>query len=537
MSFQYKNYTLCSYLQEPWYSTEISLFEAILDKLPDSDKTYVSTQHYHARLAQPLSGADVVIVDDLGKITLPGLTGGVAIVDGNHVLGTTGSVNAFVTPGLDAAVIGTGIVSTIEFERLDGVTSNIQTQIDAIIAGAGATGAQGLQGVTGLSGSLGLTGATSGVLPVAASDGKLIDSNYSETGAYNIVEGTQTLIRRTDGTSQYAGAQLNIMRDNGTTGMRNFEQTRLSFVGRDSVGNSQSYGSIRAYCTDPTNGSEAGTVSIDIGDSDAEQERLRITRFGGIQAIFGHGYVVGDPIVEWTTNQCIAFGIPTGAQSGTWENDEIGMGGRMFVSDVTDGGATVEGLSNKTSADTALTLIGRCVTTPGSVGAVAVDACTQSGTSATATGIASDSALLAFKNGGTLKPIATVWGDGDIGEKYKDIFSSCTFGNGLTGISGYIGAKKIGRTAFFNVWLTGSHTGPLTKTIELPEEYRACTGMPQAFFSHNCANGTVWGSGCGYMSSYLEKKVYLTSTPNPNQGNWTGGGFATQFQFFSECQV
>lgn len=39
--------------------------------------------------------------------------------------------NKFIAPGVDAAKIGSGSVSNTEFDFLDGVTSAIQTQLDA----------------------------------------------------------------------------------------------------------------------------------------------------------------------------------------------------------------------------------------------------------------------------------------------------------------------------------------------------------------------------------------------------------------------
>jgi hypothetical protein len=468
-------------------------------------------------------------------------------VDGTYRQGRKTAAGNMVWWTPDGYQYATGIL----YSNLDYPTvGNVAEGLDMALTGAsGATGVQGIQGETGIignTGAQGLTGAAGigstglahNMLTRVAADGTLINSTFSNwdapTGPYGEYEGNIFKTRRTTGSAQYNPAELRIIRDTGV-GQAHFEMTRLSFIGQDSAGSLQNYGSIRGYCVDPTDGNEAGTVSISVGDSDAESERMKITRFAGVQIVNGSSLAIGDSYLEWTTNQCIAFGIPTGAQSGSWENEEIGMAGRAFTTDITDGGMTVEGLSNKTSADTALSLIGRCVTTPGSAGAVSVDCCSQAG--ATATGINNDSAIAVFKNGGTVQPNVTIWGDGDIGDRYEDIFAQCTFGNGLTAMSGYVGVKKIGRTAFFNVWLSGFHTGPLTKTMELPEAYRACTGMPQAFFTHACSNDATWGHGCGYMSSYLEKKIYLTSTANPNQGLWSGGAFASQFSFFTECQV
>jgi hypothetical protein len=139
MSFSYKNYNLCDYLQDPWYPTEIALFQAILDKLPNADKTYVGAEHYHSKIASPTAGTSVLEANDSLQIVVPQLANGVAIVDTN-IMGVTGSVNGYITAGVDAAIIGAGTVSNTEYGYLNGVTGPIQAQIDAISAGAGITG-------------------------------------------------------------------------------------------------------------------------------------------------------------------------------------------------------------------------------------------------------------------------------------------------------------------------------------------------------------------------------------------------------------
>jgi hypothetical protein len=380
----------------------------------------------------------------------------------------------------------------------------------------------------------GFTGLSEGYLPKATPGGKLINSAHSETGSIGQFVGYQYLVKRTDGSTQFHSAQLNIMRDDsGTTGTKNFEVTRLSFVGRDSKGNSQSYGSVRSYSTDPTDGAEAGTVSIDVGDSDAEQERLRVTRFGGIQAVYGQGFVVGDPLIEWTSNQCAAFGVPTGAQSATWEIDEIGMGGKVSVTDAVDGGMTVEGYSNKTSADTALTLIGRCVTTPSTAGAVVVDCCTQNGTGATATGINGTSNILTIKNGGTSK--VAVHGDGEIsdGTREYDILSECTFPYGhWTGISGYVNGAVVGKQAFVTFYLLGYSKDATSKCITLPARFTANPNLTIGahFVTHNDNVGT-WTHGLGYGGSN-SCEIYFNATADFNQGLWNTGAIAIKGQAF-----
>jgi hypothetical protein len=132
MSFLYKKYTLNSYLDEPWYAKEIALFEAILDKLPDYDKTYVSTQHYHSRIGAPTAGTTVISVDDSNNAIFSQLGAGVALIDSSHIMGVTGCVNDFLAAGIDATLIGAGTVSNTEFGYVNGVTSSIQDQLDAL---------------------------------------------------------------------------------------------------------------------------------------------------------------------------------------------------------------------------------------------------------------------------------------------------------------------------------------------------------------------------------------------------------------------
>jgi hypothetical protein len=94
MSFTYHAYELNQYLESPWYDREIGLFEAIIDKLPDADKAYVSSQHYHSKLSTPTSGTTILSVNDSSQIIMAGLTGiaGYLQVDAGGVVtvGATG---------------------------------------------------------------------------------------------------------------------------------------------------------------------------------------------------------------------------------------------------------------------------------------------------------------------------------------------------------------------------------------------------------------------------------------------------------------
>jgi hypothetical protein len=89
MSVTYKGYTLNSLGDTPWYPTELALFEAILDRLPNAGQTYVSTQHRHSTLGQPTSGAIKVTVDDSGNVILNGMGSGV-LTSVCGLLGVTG---------------------------------------------------------------------------------------------------------------------------------------------------------------------------------------------------------------------------------------------------------------------------------------------------------------------------------------------------------------------------------------------------------------------------------------------------------------
>jgi hypothetical protein len=98
MSFVYKNYTLNSYKEEPWYATEVTLFETIIAKLPDADKTYVNAEHHHNRLSAPLSDVSSIVVAEAGTITLPNQALGVLTVSGaEHTLTTATDLSAYVT--------------------------------------------------------------------------------------------------------------------------------------------------------------------------------------------------------------------------------------------------------------------------------------------------------------------------------------------------------------------------------------------------------------------------------------------------------
>jgi hypothetical protein len=197
----------------------------------------------------------------------------------------------------------------------------------------------------------------------------------------------------------------------------------------------------------------------------------------------------------------------------------------MFVSDSTDGGMTVEGMSNKSSADTALTLIGRCVTTPGTAGAIALDCCTQQGTSATATGIQPASNIVTFKNGGTV--VGAIHGDGEIsdGTRVYDIFDECTFPyDHWSGISGYVNAAIIGRQAFVTFYLNGTSLDATSKTIALPARFKAAAGLTiGSMFVIQTFGGGNFGIGLGYGNPN-SSELYFNFTSDFNQGLWATSG-------------
>jgi len=65
MSWTYRGYEGNDEHETPWYAREVDLFEAIIDALPAAGTTYVSTEHYHSKLASPdgLTDPAVSVID------------------------------------------------------------------------------------------------------------------------------------------------------------------------------------------------------------------------------------------------------------------------------------------------------------------------------------------------------------------------------------------------------------------------------------------------------------------------------------------
>lgn len=127
MSYLYRGFSLNEYLEEPWYNTEQNLFQDILDFLPEKGDTWVQDGHYHNYIASSSNQAVIgLYVNTDGTLKASQYTtDGVAVFTGGD-----GTIDS--SQSVDASYIGDGSVSNTEFSYLNGVTSNIQTQIDAI---------------------------------------------------------------------------------------------------------------------------------------------------------------------------------------------------------------------------------------------------------------------------------------------------------------------------------------------------------------------------------------------------------------------
>jgi hypothetical protein len=182
MSFTYKKYTLCSYLQDPWYPTEIALLEAIIDKLPDADKTYVSTQHYHSRISAPSSGTTVLSIDDSNNIVASQLGEGLLYVNASNVVGVTG----FGSGGGGSGATGLrGLTGSQGYTGVAGVTG--------FQGSLGTMGFTGSQGATGLPG-IGVTGLQNTYLTKVSADQKLINSVINEDATTAIITNKKLLV-------------------------------------------------------------------------------------------------------------------------------------------------------------------------------------------------------------------------------------------------------------------------------------------------------------------------------------------------------
>lgn len=61
MSTTYRDYILNDYLEAGWFDRERDVLQAIIDCLPTNGTTYVSTEHYHAKLGVPDGTIDPVV--------------------------------------------------------------------------------------------------------------------------------------------------------------------------------------------------------------------------------------------------------------------------------------------------------------------------------------------------------------------------------------------------------------------------------------------------------------------------------------------
>lgn len=142
MSYEYRGFELNEYLEEPWYATDQQAFVDIIDFLPEKGET-LAAGHYHSYIASAADESDLAVsANNDGTIVLNQYT-----TDG--VLQTYNSDGSVGATGIAAEIIGSGNISEAEFENLNGSTTGIQAQIDAVngfadhlayFAGLGVTG-------------------------------------------------------------------------------------------------------------------------------------------------------------------------------------------------------------------------------------------------------------------------------------------------------------------------------------------------------------------------------------------------------------
>jgi hypothetical protein len=155
--------------------------------------------------AAPKTASYVVIGTDAGLTNERVIAVGSALTltdggaNGNVTIGTsalsgavTSSANSFVTSlsaGIDAQLIANGSVTSVEFQYLDGVTSNIQTQLNA--KGSGSVTSVSVVSVNGVSGSVATATTTPAIsLTLGAITPSSVAASGSVTGSN--LSGTNT---------------------------------------------------------------------------------------------------------------------------------------------------------------------------------------------------------------------------------------------------------------------------------------------------------------------------------------------------------
>lgn len=184
------------------------------------------------------TGGKIYYVDKNGSVEIPDVAGfiaasrtltltagtGISITGGTQdlsanrtwTIGVSSLGNASIASGanIDASKLGTGIISTTEFNYLDGVTSNIQTQLDGKSSTSHNHTLDALSNVTITSKATDDLLKWNGTAWVNFAPAYLPINNPSATGTFKIVSGlnnvefdqTQLLFRRTTGSTMNIGS-------------------------------------------------------------------------------------------------------------------------------------------------------------------------------------------------------------------------------------------------------------------------------------------------------------------------------------------
>jgi hypothetical protein len=335
MAITYRNYTLNSLGEDPWYNREIKLFEDIIDRIPADGSRLVTAEHIHYNLVNPNTLATVVTVSSAGVVGLP-------TYPPSQILGTDSNSNIVAVTSITGLQGVTGI---------SGGTTGIQGETG--VAGAtgvmGFSGEQGIQGATGIQGQTGvqggtgiqgqtgvasLVGLTKDYLPKSTSTSTLIDSSCYETAGFLFIDKT---------INGAVGAGLNIRQDSASPA-QNDQVASVNLYGKNSVNGWQPYGAIKGLIADPTGGAEQGAIGFYSGDYGGVSERLRIdNRYGSI--IYNSQLRGGDTAQAWDANEIAGYGIPTGCQG--LNNSEVGEQYRVSNIAIDKGGLLVQAQTNK----------------------------------------------------------------------------------------------------------------------------------------------------------------------------------------------
>jgi len=108
------------------------------------------------------------------------------------------------------------------------------------------------------------------VVTIGGATGETGDT-FSVTGSGANVVNTRLVNTNADAN----GVKL-VLEKNSSSPADNDELGELAFLGNDSAGNSSTYASIRTFSTDVTNGTEDGTITLNVRFNDTLQERIKL---------------------------------------------------------------------------------------------------------------------------------------------------------------------------------------------------------------------------------------------------------------------